>query len=78
MTAAVLVLIQALAPEAERTVLGPGALAFMLVSMGAVTLLTGWCFLKILRGQRHFDPDGTGPAHSPEPGELEKPPRDRR
>jgi len=38
---------------------------FMLVSMGAVTLLTAWCFTRILRGKRHFDPDGTGPASPP-------------
>jgi hypothetical protein len=35
---------------------------FMLASMGAVTVLTAWCFTRILRGKAHFDPDGTGPA----------------
>lgn len=48
------------------------ALTFMLVSMGAVTLLTIWCYARILGGQKHFDPDGTGPAHSPVPGEVER------
>lgn len=48
-----------------------GTVAFMLVSMGAVTALTLWCFSRILKGKRHFDPDGTGPAHSPVPGSVE-------
>lgn len=45
---------------------------FMLVSMGAVVLLTVWCFSRILGHKEHFDPDGTGPAHSPVPGEVEQ------
>jgi hypothetical protein len=45
---------------------------FMLVCMGAVTLLTAWSFNRILRGKEHFDPDGTGPAHAPVPGEVER------
>jgi hypothetical protein len=53
--------------------IGPYALIFMLVSMGGVTLLAGWCFWRIVRGRRHFDPDGTGPAHSPVPGRLDLP-----
>lgn len=44
------------------------SLTFMLVSMGLVSLLTGWCFARILRGKRHFDPDGTGPAVPPVQG----------
>jgi hypothetical protein len=52
--------------------LGTGALAFMLISMAAVTTLTAWCFTRIVRGRRHFDPDGTGPAHSPVPGEVDR------
>lgn len=55
--------------------IGPYALAFMLVSMGAVTLLTLWCYWRILATRRHFDPDGTGPAHSPVRGEAESAPR---
>ena len=54
-----------------RPELTAGTVAFMLVSMGAVTALTGWCFSRILKGKRHFDPDGTGPAHSPVPGSAE-------
>lgn len=51
---------------------------FMLLSMGAVTTFTIWSFARIMRGKAHFDPDGTGPAHSPVPGrEDEIPPRDR-
>jgi hypothetical protein len=65
--------------ELARQGLGPYALAFMVISMSAVTLLTVWCFWRILGGRQHFDPDGTGPAHSPVPGEVErsarKPPR---
>lgn len=49
------------------------ALTFMLVSMGAVTLLTVWCYARILGRKEHFDPDGVGPAHSPVPGEAERP-----
>lgn len=68
--------------ESERVAevqqgIGPVALAFMLISMAAVTSLTLWCFIRILSGRRHFDPDGTGPAHSPVAGEVEtrgKPP----
>lgn len=44
---------------------------FMLTSMGAVTWLAVWCYSRILRGKEHFDPDGTGPAHSPVPGEAD-------
>lgn len=44
---------------------------FMLVSMTAVTVLTAWCFIRIMRGKEHFDPDGTGPASPPVPGRLE-------
>ncbi|HUE95371.1 MAG TPA: hypothetical protein VMN39_01870 [Longimicrobiaceae bacterium] len=49
--------------------LSTGALAFMLLSMGAVIALTAWCFSRILRTKEHFDPDGTGPARPPVPGE---------
>lgn len=52
--------------------LSPFALFFMLLSMGAVTALAVWCFARILRTQKHFDPDGTGPAEPPVPGRLEQ------
>jgi hypothetical protein len=45
---------------------------FMLGSMGAVTALTIWCFARVLTTRRHFDPDGTGPAHPPVPGEVDR------
>jgi hypothetical protein len=45
---------------------------FMLTSMGAVTALTIWCYSRILRGKKHFDPDGTGPAHPPVKGRVER------
>lgn len=48
-----------------------GALAFMLISIGAVTTLTIWCFTRVLSTRRHFDPDGTGPARPPVAGEVE-------
>ena len=46
---------------------------FMLVSMGAVTVLTVWCFARILGGKEHFDPDGTGPESPPVPGRMDRP-----
>lgn len=63
-----LMLLQAAPAPLELTA---GTVAFMLVSMGAVTALTVWCFSRILKGKRHFDPDGTGPAHSPVQGSVE-------
>lgn len=45
-----------------------GALLFMVLSWSFVLGLTGWAFGKILRLQKHFDPDGIGPAsaaHAP-------------
>jgi hypothetical protein len=77
MTGVFLALIQTQPPLAEaQTGIGPYALVFMLTSMGAVTMLTVWCFWRILSTRRHFDPDGTGPAHAPVPGQLEQ--RERR
>jgi hypothetical protein len=71
MMATILMLLQEAVREVPRELPG-GALAFMLISMGAVTSLTVWCFVRILSGRKHFDPDGTGPAHAPVPGEVEK------
>jgi hypothetical protein len=48
-----------------------GALAFWVLSWGFVLGLTAWAFGKILRGKRHFDPDGIGPEAPPEPGRAE-------
>jgi hypothetical protein len=45
-----------------------GALLFMLASWAFVLGLTGWAFARLLRGKRHFDPDGIGPSGPPEPG----------
>jgi hypothetical protein len=63
----ILALIQTAPEAAARTgeAIGPGALAFMGISMGAVAALTAWCFVRVLRTRRHFDPDGTGPATPP-------------
>lgn len=46
---------------------------FMLVSMGAVITLTAWCYTRILRTRKHFDPDGTGPASPPISGRVDEP-----
>lgn len=54
-----------------------GAAIFMASAWIFVLGLTFWSFARILRGQRHFDPDGIGPAAPPEPGRAERgePPR---
>ena len=49
-----------------------GAMLFMAASWAGVLGLTGWCFGRILRHQRHFDPDGIGPAEPPEPPLTER------
>lgn len=49
-----------------------GALVFMLLSWAVVLGLTAWSFAQILKHQRHFDPDGIGPATPPEPGLEER------
>ena len=64
-----LLLLQAELPA--QLELTAGTLVFMLASMGAVTALMAWCFARILMGKRHFDPDGTGPEHSPLPGSVQ-------
>jgi hypothetical protein len=51
-----------------------GALIFMLVSWTFVLGLTFWSFARILRSQKHFDPDGIGPAQPPVPGRAEREP----
>ena len=48
-----------------------GALVFMIVSWTFVLGLMIWSFSKILRNQRHFDPDGIGPASPSEPGRYD-------
>ena len=48
-----------------------GALIFMLASWAFVLGLATWSFAKILRGHRHFDPDGIGPGSPPVPGAAE-------
>ena len=48
-----------------------GALVFMTVSWTFVLGLMIWSFSKILRNQRHFDPDGIGPASPPEPPRVD-------
>ena len=69
---ALLLLQEVVTPETRAARgLDPFALTFMLTSMLAVTALTVWCFTRILRGKKHFDPDGTGPAHAPVPGRVE-------
>ena len=45
-----------------------GAWIFLLASWSFVIGLMVWSFARILRLQRHFDPDGIGPEVPPEPG----------
>jgi hypothetical protein len=71
-----LVLLQSSAEARAAGGLGPFAWVFMLGSIGAVTTLTAWCFYRVLSTKDHFDPDGTGPAHSPVPGQVELEERD--
>lgn len=70
---AMISLLQDAAADAARAAggLSTFSLLFMLTSMGLVTLLAAWSFFRIMRGKRHFDPDGTGPAHSPVTGEVD-------
>ena len=49
-----------------------GAMFFWILSWGFVLGLTAWSFGKILRGKRHFDPDGTGPGHPPVRGRADR------
>lgn len=63
---------EAAAPEARQG-LTAFSWSFMLVSIGAVTALTVWCFARILRRKEHFDPDGTGPARAPVSGSADPP-----
>ena len=72
MTLALLVLQVREELVAENLQMDAFAWIFMLVSMGAVTILTIWSFSRILRGKQHFDPDGTGPASPPVKGRVEQ------
>jgi hypothetical protein len=58
--------------EAAERGLTAFSLTFMLVSMAAVTALAAWSFSRIMRGRRHFDPDGTGPARPPVEGKVDR------
>lgn len=49
-----------------------GAIAFMAISWTFVLGLATWSFSKLLRGKKHFDPDGGGPASPPEPPRAKK------
>ncbi|HYH45137.1 MAG TPA: hypothetical protein VEG34_05580 [Thermoanaerobaculia bacterium] len=48
-----------------------GAIIFMTLSWTFVLGLTFWSFARILRSQKHFDPDGIGPAQPPVPGKYD-------
>lgn len=50
--------------------MSPGAAIFMALAWTFVLGLTGWAFARILRADKHFDPDGIGPASPPIPGEA--------
>jgi hypothetical protein len=45
---------------------------FWAASWTFVLGLTGWSYATILRGRRHFDPDGIGPEQPPEPSRVER------
>lgn len=45
-----------------------GATLFMALSWIGVLGLMSWSFGMILKHQKHHDPDGIGPAASPEQG----------
>ena len=49
----------------------PGAIAFMALSWGVTLGLLIWSYSKILKGKKHHDPDGIGPAQPPEPPATE-------
>ena len=49
-----------------------GAIIFMALSWTFVLGLTAWAYRLVLRGKRHFDPDGIGPAKPPEPARTER------
>jgi hypothetical protein len=52
--------------------MSPGAAIFMACAWTFVLGLTGWSFARVLKAQKHFDPDGIGPAQPPEPGAAER------
>ncbi len=66
------VLVQSSAEARAAGGLSAFSWSFMLLSMGGVTALAAYCFSRVLRGKRHFDPDGTGPAHPPVKGRVER------
>lgn len=49
-----------------------GAIVFWLMSWAFVLGLTAWSYARILRAQKHFDPDGIGPDAPPEPGKFDE------
>lgn len=51
--------------------MSPGAIVFLLASWTLVLGLTFWSFWKIMKTQKHFDPDGIGPADPPVPAQAE-------
>lgn len=51
-----------------------GAWIFMLASWTFVLGLMAWSFYRIMQSQKHFDPDGIGPAVPPEPARVQMPP----
>jgi hypothetical protein len=72
MTPLAIALLQTAAEVRQVEAMSTFSWLFMLTSMGAVTLLTAWCFLRVLTTRRHFDPDGTGPELPPAPGQVER------
>lgn len=51
-----------------------GAVIFLILSWTFVLGLTGWAYSRIMRTQKHFDPDGIGPGSPPVPPAAPQPP----
>jgi len=47
-----------------------GAIVFMVMSWAFVLGLATWAYSRVLRAQKHLDPDGTGPESPREPGHF--------
>lgn len=43
------------------------AIIFMVVIWTCLLSVLTWSYSRVLRGRRHFDPDGIGPAAPPVP-----------
>lgn len=65
-------------PNLERQEMTTEAIIFMVVIWTALLSLVTWSYSRVLRGRRHFDPDGIGPASPPVPTPAAEERRPRR